>query len=65
MGTAELGKIIALAGLILVLVSSWGRQRARKQKAPSPALLRLQSWGSLVAFGLILAGLILMMAPAK
>ncbi len=61
METVDLGRILALLGLILVLLTGWRRRRARAQKqAPSPALLKLQSWGSLVAFGLILAGLILM-----
>jgi hypothetical protein len=66
MDTINLGRILALLGLILVLLTGWGRRRARQQQqAVSPALLKLQSWGSLAAFGLILAGLILMNYSAK
>jgi hypothetical protein len=66
MGSIDLGRILTLLGLILVLLTGWGRRRARQQQqAPSPALRKLQSWGSLAAFGLILAGLILMNYSAK
>jgi hypothetical protein len=61
MGTGNLGQILAIVGLILVVLTGWGRRRARQQgQAPSPALVKLQTWGSLAAFGLILAGLVLM-----
>jgi hypothetical protein len=61
MSTNELGQLLAFLGLILVLLIGWGRRRARAQKrSVSPVLLKIQSWGSLAAFGLILAGLILM-----
>jgi uncharacterized membrane protein len=61
MEIVNLGRILALLGLILVLLTGWVRRQARAQKqSPSPALLKLQSWGGLVALGLILAGLILM-----
>ncbi len=57
----NLGRILTLLGLILVLVTGWGRRRAREQRqSVSPKLLKLQSWGSLAAFLLILAGLVLM-----
>jgi hypothetical protein len=60
-----LGPVLALSGLILLLLTGLGRQRARsQQQKPSPAFVRWQKWGSLVAFALILAGLLLM-ATAK
>lgn len=60
METTSLGPILAVLGMILFLVTAWGRRQARTQRQPSAALLKLQSWGSLAAFGLILAGLVLM-----
>ncbi len=60
MGIGNLGPILAGLGMIVLLVTAWGRRRSRAQRQPSPALLKLQNWGSLAAFGLILAGLVLM-----
>lgn len=61
MKTGNLGQIMALLGLILFLVTGWGRRQIRKQgRSASPRLLALQSWGSLAALLLILAGLVLM-----
>lgn len=60
MGGGKLGPILAGLGMILFLITAWGRRQARTQRQPSAALLKLQSWGSLAAFALILAGLVLM-----
>ena len=60
METGKLGHILAILGMILFLITVWGRRQARTQMQPSAALIRLQSWGSLAAFALILAGLILL-----
>lgn len=60
MQTGSLGQVLAVLGMILFLITAWGRRQARTRKQPSAALVKLQSWGSLAAFGLILAGLVLM-----
>jgi len=60
-----IGQILALVGLILLLLTGMGRQQARRQRQrPSPGFLLLQRWGAYAAFGLLLAGL-LIMALAK
>jgi len=61
METGGLGQFLALVGLIFLLLTGLGRQRARRQQqTQSPAFQRWQRWGSIAAFGLILAGLLLM-----
>jgi len=56
-----LGQVLSLVGLILLLISGVGRQQARqRQRQPSPGFQRLQYWGSLAAFALIIIGLLLM-----
>jgi len=48
-------------GLILLLLTGVGRQRARRQQQPvSPAYQQWQFWGNIGAFGLLLIGLLLM-----
>ncbi len=57
----KLGQILTLVGFCLFLATTFGRQRARQQqRPPSPAFLKFQKWGSLAAYGCILAGIILM-----
>lgn len=61
MEAGGLGKILALAGLMLLLFTSVGRQQARRQQQPpSPGFVLWQRWGRLAALGLVLVGLILM-----
>jgi hypothetical protein len=55
-----LGQGVALAGLLLLLAANLARGQARRRRQPSPGLVRLNYWGSLVAFALILVGLGLM-----
>jgi hypothetical protein len=58
-----LGQILALVGLVVFLLTGLGRQRSRRRAqgpGPSPASQRWQQWGTVAAFGLIVAGLVLM-----
>jgi len=65
METGGVGQVLALVGLVFLLLTGLGRQRARRQQQkPSPAFQRWQQWGSYTAFALILIGLVLM-ATAK
>ena len=59
--TLQTGEIIALVGMGVLLVSNMGRRRARTGKVPANrTLTRMLSWGDFLAFGLILAGLVVM-----
>ena len=61
MSAVEFGQILALVGMVLLLGSGLGRQRARKLgKLAEPGFLRQQRWLQAGAYGLILAGLLLM-----
>ena len=53
------GEILALAGMGVLLLNSLGRRRV-KQGRPLPrrGLARFLAYGDFVAFGLILAGLV-------
>lgn len=63
MTVVEIGQILALVGMVLLLAGGLGRQRARKQgKLRDPAFQKQQRWLQFAAFGLILAGLVLMWA---
>jgi hypothetical protein len=55
------GEILALVGMGVLLLSNLGRRRARQGRPPAKG--RLGQWlarGDVVAFGLILAGLVIM-----
>ena len=55
----QTGEILALAGMGVLLLNNMGRRRAREGKVPAKGgLSRLVAWGDFVAFGLILAGLV-------
>ena len=57
----QTGEILALAGMGVLLLSNMGRRRARQGKVPAKGgLARMLSWGDYAAFGLILAGLVVM-----
>jgi hypothetical protein len=56
----NLGQLLTIVGMVLFLITAWGRRQVRTQRQPSPGLVKLQNWGSLAAFALILAGLVLM-----
>jgi uncharacterized membrane protein YidH (DUF202 family) len=61
-----LGQVLALLGLVLLLLTGVGRQRARRQeRQPSPSLQRWQQWGSLAGLALVLVGLLLMGTATK
>ncbi len=61
METGKLGQILALLGLVLVVLTGWGRRRRRDPKqAPSPTGLLIQNWAGIAGFLMILAGLVLM-----
>jgi hypothetical protein len=56
----NLGIILALLGLGLLLFTGQARRRLRRQKPPpSPGLYRRLQLASFVAYGLIIAGLLL------
>ena len=53
------GEIIALAGWGVLLVNNLGRRRGKPGRAPAArGLARFLVYGDYVAFGLILAGLV-------
>jgi hypothetical protein len=55
------GEILALVGFLLLLVHNLGRRRLVKSGKPVRGLTRFWlSWGDLVVFLIILAGLTLM-----
>lgn len=55
------GEILALVGLLLLVVHKLGRRRLLKSRQPLRGLTRFWlSWGDLVVFLIILAGLTLM-----
>jgi hypothetical protein len=58
----KLGHILALIGFALLIVSGGVRGRARRRRPPQAADLKWQRWLDLSAFGLILAGLLVMWA---
>ena len=61
MSVVEIGQILALVGMVVLILSGMGRQRARKQgKQAAPAFLKQQRWLHGAAYGLILVGLLLM-----
>jgi hypothetical protein len=53
------GEIIALVGMGVLLLNNLGRRRTRQGKPPvKGGLARLLAYGDYVAFGIILAGLV-------
>jgi hypothetical protein len=55
----QTGEIIALVGMVVLLLNNLGRRRARQGNVPTRGgLARMLSWGDYVAFGLIVAGLV-------
>ncbi len=55
----QTGEILALAGMVVLLLNNMGRRRARQGKVPAGGkLARMLPWGDYVAFGLIVAGLV-------
>jgi len=57
----QAGEILALAGMGVLLVSNLGRRGVRQGRAGAKrGLAKWLSYGDFVAFGLILAGLVVM-----
>jgi hypothetical protein len=55
------GEILALAGMGVLLLNNLGRRRVRQGRPPVKGnLAKLLACGDYVAFGLILAGLVVM-----
>jgi hypothetical protein len=53
------GEILALAGMGVLLLNNLGRRRVKQGRPlPSRGLARFLAYGDYVAFGLILAGLV-------
>jgi hypothetical protein len=62
----RVGEILALLGLGLVLLCTMGRRRARQEKKESEGAFGLWvKYGDFVAFGVMLAGLVLMGVAKK
>jgi hypothetical protein len=60
---AQVGQILALAGLALLILGTMGRRRSRGWRGPGArGLSRWWHWSDLAAYGLILAGLVIMWA---
>jgi hypothetical protein len=56
---ASTGEILALAGMGVLLLNNLGRRQVRQGRvSPSSILGRLLAYGDYVAFGIILAGLV-------
>jgi hypothetical protein len=55
----KLGEILALVGMGLLLLNKMGRRRVGQGSA-SPGLAKWVAWGDFLAFGVILAGLVVM-----
>lgn len=56
----QTGEIVALVGMVVLLLNNMGRRRARQGKVPAKGTLaRLLSWGDYAAFGIIMAGLVI------
>jgi hypothetical protein len=53
------GEILALVGMGLLLLTKMGRRRVQQGRA-SRGLAKWVPWGDFLAFGLILAGLVVM-----
>ena len=53
------GEILALVGMGVLLLNNMGRRRVR-QGGASRGLAKWVAWGDFLAFGLILAGLVVM-----
>jgi hypothetical protein len=53
------GEILALVGMGLLLLHKMGRRRVR-QAGASRGLAKWVAWGDVLAFGLILTGLVIM-----
>ena len=63
MAGIQLGQILALVGMVLLLWCGLRRQQARKAgQASTPGFIREQRLMYAAAYGLILAGLMLMWA---
>lgn len=58
--TLQTGEILALLGMGVLLLSNMGRRRARQGQLGKGGVIRMLAWGDFVAFGLILAGLVVM-----
>ncbi len=55
------GVILALVGMVVMLLSNLGHRRVKQGRVPAKSgLARLVAYGDFVAFGLILAGLVIM-----
>ena len=55
------GEILALAGMGVLLLNNLGRRRGKQGRVPPRGILaRFLAYGDYVAFGLILAGLVVM-----
>jgi len=53
------GEILALAGMVVLLLNNLGRRRGKQGRPPvARGLARFLAYGDYVAFGLILAGLV-------
>ena len=55
----KLGEILALVGMGVLLLNNMGRRRVR-QGGASRSLAKWVGWGDFLAFGIILAGLVVM-----
>jgi len=55
----HLGELLALVGLGVLLLQKMGRRQVRQGQA-KPGLAKWVAWGDFLAFGLILAGLVVM-----
>ncbi len=63
MATETLGQILTIAGLLLLVLGSWGRRRRRPlPQVAAKGFFRGMLWTDLLAYALVLAGLLLMWA---
>jgi LPXTG-motif cell wall-anchored protein len=60
MATENLGQILTIAGLVLLVLGSWGRRRRRRlPRVEAAGFFRGLLWTDILAYILVLAGLVI------
>jgi uncharacterized membrane protein YidH (DUF202 family) len=63
LATESLGLILTILGLLLLVLGSWGRRRSRRlPQAAATGFFRGMLWTDILAYALVLTGLIIMWA---
>jgi len=63
LATETLGQFLTIAGLLLLVLGSWGRRRGRRlPRVEAAGIFRGMLWTDILAYALVLIGLITMWA---